>query len=100
LRMIAEVQPLPPHLDFNKLRIGSPYHTPVPMPSEVASPKMKPQSSPLLVSPDLVQPGGYAQDWPVIYCPEGDGVGPQLHIVPATTTQATGFRNTTISQGP
>lgn len=95
-----------PHLDFNQLRVESPYHTPVPMPGEGSSPQMKPQSPPLLVIPDLNQPGGYAQDQPVIHAPEGDGVGPRLHIVPATpvsggeTTRATGFRNTTISQGP
>lgn len=95
-----------PHLDFNQLRVGSPYHPPVPMPGEAASPQMKPQSPPLLVIPDL-QPGGYTQDRPVIRAPEGDGVGPRLHIVPATpvsgggeTTQATGFRNPTIPQGP
>jgi hypothetical protein len=96
-----------PNLNFNQLRVGSPYHTPVSIPGESASPQMKPQSPPLLVIPDLVQPGGYTQDRPVIRAPEGDGVGPRLHIVPATpvggggeTTQATGFRNNTISQGP
>jgi len=88
-----------PHLDFNQLRVESPYHGPVPMPGETASPQVKPQSPPSLVIPDLSQP--------VINAPEGDGVGPRLHIVPATpvavggeTTGATGFRNTTISQGP
>ena len=94
-----------PHLAFNQLRVGSPYHPPAPMPGEGASPQMKPQSPPLLVIPDLVQPSGYTQDRPVIRAPEGDGVGPRLHIVPATpvggaeTTQATGFRNPTIPQG-
>ncbi|KAI9439688.1 hypothetical protein H4582DRAFT_1541289 [Lactarius indigo] len=93
-----------PHLDFNQLRVESPYHGPVPMPNESASPQMKPQSPPVLVIPDLNQPSGYAQGQPVIHAPEGDGVGPRLHIVPATpvsggeTSQATGFRNT-ISQG-
>ena len=96
-----------PHLDFGQLRVGSPYHTPVSIPGESASPQMKPQSPPLLVIPDLGQPGGYPQDRPVIHAPAGDGVSPRLHIVPATpvsgggeTTQATGFRNSTISQGP
>jgi hypothetical protein len=94
-----------PNLNFNQLSVGSPYHTPIPIPGESASPQMKPQSPPLLVIPDLVQPGGYTQERPVIRAPEGDGAGPRLHIVPATpvggggeTTQATGFRNT-ISQG-
>ncbi|KAH9053655.1 hypothetical protein EDB87DRAFT_203262 [Lactarius vividus] len=95
-----------PHLDFNQLRVESPYHGPVPIPSESTSPQMKPQSPPVLVIPDLNQSSGYAQGQPVIHAPEGDGVGPRLHIVPATpvsggeTTQATGFRNNTISQGP
>ncbi|KAF8268447.1 hypothetical protein EI94DRAFT_1727542 [Lactarius quietus] len=94
-----------PHLAFNQLRVGSPYHTPVSMPGESASPQMKPQSPPLLVIPDLVQPGGYTQDRPVIHAPEGDGVGPRLNFVPPTpvsggeATQATGFRNNPISQG-
>jgi hypothetical protein len=95
-----------PHLDFNQLSVGSPYRSPVPIPGESSSPQMKHQSPPLLVIPDLVQPGGYSQDRPVIHAPEGDGRGPQLHIVPATpvggggeASQATGFRNT-ISQGP
>jgi len=94
-----------PHLDFNQLRVESPYHRPVPMPSEGASPQMKAQSPPVLLIPDLNQPSGYQQDRPVIHAPEGDGVGPRLHIVPATpvsgggeTTQAAGFRNG-ISQG-
>lgn len=96
-----------PHLDFTQLHVGSPYHTPVPIPGESASPQMKPQSPPLLVIPDLVQPGGYTQDRPGIHAPEGDGLGPRLRIEPATpvggggdTTQATGFRNNTMSQGP
>ncbi|KAI9464305.1 hypothetical protein F5148DRAFT_185001 [Russula earlei] len=93
-----------PHLDFNQLRVESPYHRPVPIPSEGASPQMKAQSPPVLVIPDLNQPSGYQQNRPVIHAPEGDGVGPRLHIVPATpigggeTSQAGGFRNT-ISQG-
>jgi len=93
-----------PHLDFNQLHVESPYHRPVAIPSEGASPQMKPQSPPLLVIPDLNQPGSYQQDQPVIHAPQGDGVGPRLHIVPATpvgggeTSQAVGFRNT-ISQG-
>jgi len=93
-----------PHLDFNQLRVESPYHHPVSMPSEGASPQMKPQSPPVLVIPDLNQPSGYQQEQPVIHAPEGDGVGPRLHIVPATpvgggeAAQAVGFRNN-ISQG-
>ncbi|KAI0248881.1 hypothetical protein BJV78DRAFT_744203 [Lactifluus subvellereus] len=94
-----------PHLDFNQLRVESPYHQPVPIPGEGSSPQLKPQSPPLLVIPDLSQPGGYQQDRPVIHAPRGDGVGPRLHIVPATpvsggvdTTQTAGFRNT-IRQG-
>ena len=91
-----------PHLDFNQLRVESPYHRPIPIPSEGASPPMKGQSPPVLVIPE---PGGFQQDRPVIHAPEGDGVGPRLHIVPATpvgggeATQAGGFRNT-VSQGP
>lgn len=95
-----------PHLDFNQLHVESPYHRPIPMPNEGASPQMKTQSPPFLVIPELNQPGGYQQDPPVIHAPAGDGVGPHLHIVPATpvsggveTTQAAGFRNP-VSQGP
>jgi hypothetical protein len=95
-----------PHLDFNQLHVDSPYHRPIPIPSEGASPQMKAQSPPFLVIPELNQPGGYQQDPPVIHAPQGDGVGPHLHIVPATpvsgggeTTQAVGFRNA-VSQGP
>lgn len=94
-----------PHLDFNQLRVESPYHQSVPIPGEGSSPQSKPQSPPLLVIPDLNQPGGYQQDQPVIHAPRGDGVGPRLHIVPATpvsgggdTTQTAGFRDT-INQG-
>ncbi|KAF8492580.1 hypothetical protein F5888DRAFT_1806714 [Russula emetica] len=91
-----------PHLDFNQLHVESPYHRPIPIPSEGASPQMKAQSPPVLVIPE---PGGYQQDQPVIHAPEGDGVGPRLHIVPATpvgggeTTQAGGFRDA-VSRGP
>lgn len=91
-----------PHLDFNQLHVESPYHRPISIPSEGASPQMKAQSPPVLVIPE---PGGYQQDQPVIHAPEGDGVGPSLHIVPATpvgggeTTQAGGFRND-VSRGP
>jgi hypothetical protein len=92
-----------PHLDFNQLRVESPYHRPISVPNEGASPQMKAQSPPVLVIPE---PGGYQQDQPVIHAPEGDGVGPRLHFVPATpitdggdTTQAGGFRNA-VSQGP
>jgi hypothetical protein len=94
-----------PHLDFHQLRVESPYHRPVSMPSEGASPQMKPQSPPVLLIPDLNQPSGYQQERPVIHAPAGDGVGPHLHIVPATpvgggeATQVGGFRNN-ISQGP
>ena len=94
-----------PHLDFHQLRVESPYHRPVSMPSEGASPQMKPQSPPVLVIPDLNQPSGYQQEQPVIHAPAGDGVGPHLHIVPATpvgggeAAQVGGFRNN-ISQGP
>jgi hypothetical protein len=93
-----------PHLDFNQLRVESPYNPPISMPSEGASPQMKAQSPPVLVIPDLNQPSGYQQDRPVIQAPEGDGVGPRLHIVPATPIggleagQTVGFRNN-ISQG-
>lgn len=73
-----------PHLDFNQLRVESPYNPPVSMPSEGASPQMKAHSPPVLVIPDLNQPSGYQQDRPVIQAPQGDGVGPRLHIVPAT----------------
>ncbi|KAH9976476.1 hypothetical protein BJV74DRAFT_781811, partial [Russula compacta] len=86
-----------PHLDFNQLRVESPYHRPVQMPSEGASPQMKPQSPPVLVIPE---PGGFQQGQPVIQAPAGDGVGPRLHIVPATpisgggeTSQVASFRN-------
>ncbi len=92
-----------PHLDFNQLHVESPYHRPMSIPSEGASPQMKAQSPPVLVIPE---PGGYQQDQPVIHAPEGDGVGPRLHIVPATpvsgggeAAQAGGFRNA-VSQGP
>jgi hypothetical protein len=91
-----------PHLDFNQLHVESPYHRPISIPSEGASPQMKAQSPPVLVIPE---PGGYQQDRPVIHAPQGDGVGPHLHIVPATpvgggeTTQAGGFRND-VSRGP
>jgi hypothetical protein len=94
-----------PHLDFNQLHVESPYHRPIPIPNEGASPQMKAQSPPFLVIPDLNQPSGYQQEQPVIHAPEGDGAGPRLHIVPATpvsgggeTAQA-GFRNA-VSQGP
>jgi hypothetical protein len=65
---------------------------------------MKAHSPPVLLIPDLNQPSGYQQDRPVIQAPQGDGVGPRLHIVPATpiggveTGQAVGFRNN-IPQG-
>jgi len=92
-----------PQLDFNQLSVGSPYHRPVSIPGEGASPQMKPQSPPVLVIPGLDQPG-YQQERPVIHAPQGDGVGPHLHIVPATpvgggeAAQAVGFRNN-MSQG-
>jgi hypothetical protein len=91
-----------PHLDFNQLHVESPYHRPISIPNEGASPQMKAQSPPLLVIPE---PGGYQQEQPVIRAPEGNRVGPSLHIVPATpvgggeTTQAGGFRND-VSRGP
>ena len=96
-----------PHLDFNQLHVDSPYHRPIQISNEGASPQMKAQSPPFLVIPDLNQPSsGYQQDQPVIHAPEGDGAGPRLHIVPATpvsgggeATQAAGFRNA-VSQGP
>jgi hypothetical protein len=94
-----------PQLDFNQLRVESPYHQPVQIPSEGASPQIKPQSPSVIVIPDSSQPA-YQQDQPVIHAPQGDGVGPRFHIVPATpvggegeTTQTAGFRNT-IHQGP
>jgi hypothetical protein len=91
-----------PHLDFNQLHVESPYHPPIPIPSEGASPQMKAQSPPALRIPE---PSNYPQDRPVIHAPEGDGVGPRLHIVPATPvgggelTQAGGFRDA-VSRGP
>ena len=91
-----------PHLDFHQLHVESPYHPPISIPSEGASPQMKAQSPPILRIPE---PSGYPQDQPVIHAPEGDGVGPHLHIVPATpvggggTTQAGGFRDA-VSRGP
>ncbi|KAI0267820.1 hypothetical protein BC834DRAFT_870053 [Gloeopeniophorella convolvens] len=95
-----------PHLDFNQLHVESPYHHPVSMPNEGSSPQMKAQSPPLLVIPDSGPSGPYGQGQPVINAPEGDGVGPRLHIVPATpvsgggdATQANAFRGQ-ISQGP
>ena len=90
-----------PHLDFNQLRVESPYHRPISIPSEGTSPQMKAQSPPVLVIPE---PGGYQQEQPVIHAPQGDGVGPHLHIVPATpvgggeATQPGGFRDA-VSRG-
>ncbi|KAI0306227.1 hypothetical protein B0F90DRAFT_1616666, partial [Multifurca ochricompacta] len=72
------------------LRVESPYHPSIPIPGEGTSPQMKPQSPPSLVIPDLAQSGAYAQDQPVIHAPEGDGVGPRLHIVPATPVSGGG----------
>ena len=94
-----------PHLDFNQLHIESPYHHPILIPNEGASPQMKAQSPPFLVIPDLNQPSGYQQEQTVIYAPEGDGAGSRRHIVPATPVGGGGkmaqasFRNA-VPQGP
>ncbi|KAH9970591.1 hypothetical protein BGW80DRAFT_559395 [Lactifluus volemus] len=47
-----------PHLDFNQLRVESPYRPPVQIP---ASPQLTSQSRPVLVTPDLTQPSAYSQ---------------------------------------
>ncbi|KAI0058748.1 hypothetical protein BV25DRAFT_1774109, partial [Artomyces pyxidatus] len=81
-----------PHLNFNNLHVDSPYLPSIQVPSERGSPQIKPQSPPTLLIPDGgSQPNSFPhQERPIINAPEGDGVGPRLHIVPATPVSGGG----------
>ncbi|KAJ7024792.1 hypothetical protein C8F04DRAFT_152382, partial [Mycena alexandri] len=86
---------------FENMSFRSPNWGTDPLPASAArerptSPNMqKPQSPPRLLMPDdehAHAPGGFTP--PTINAPEGDGVGPRLHIVPATPVSGGGAGGT------
>ncbi|KAI0052336.1 hypothetical protein FA95DRAFT_1385844 [Auriscalpium vulgare] len=69
-----------PHINFNQLHVDSPYLPSIAIPSEHASPQMKPQSPPTLQIPDEPQP-------------RQSITAPGVHIVPATPVSGGVYRN-------
>jgi hypothetical protein len=83
---------------FENMTFRSPNWGTEPLPRDrPASPHMqKPQSPPRLLMPDTG--GNPSSNFapPTINAPEGDGLGPRLHIVPATPVSGGGAASTAV----